>query len=202
MHQVKCVKNNIAQSVAFRSCLYYGLKMFPHTPDKTKLPGHHPKSHLKIKTKQTIQICNRPPTQLPPSPAQDPRVQVIHTPPHSAPRVDIIPPPDITDINTDKPIAHHTQASCTTPAAPIQQTHNPFARRTRSQINPKGIAQQVDISPRQASQQKFPRSFIHNWSMPVMDTVTGETLENLQLRRHPKYKKTWNQSYSNELGRL
>ena len=35
-----------------------------------------------------------------------------------------------------------------------------------------------------------------------MDTVTGETLEHRQLRRHPKYKKTWNQSYSNELGRL
>ena len=38
--------------------------------------------------------------------------------------------------------------------------------------------------------------------MPVMDTVTGETLEHLQLQRHPKYKKTWNKSYSNELGRL
>ena len=35
-----------------------------------------------------------------------------------------------------------------------------------------------------------------------MDTVTGETLEHRKLRRHPKYKKTWDQSYSNELGRL
>ena len=35
-----------------------------------------------------------------------------------------------------------------------------------------------------------------------MDTVTGETLEHRQLRRPPKYKNTWNQSYSNELGRL
>ena len=35
-----------------------------------------------------------------------------------------------------------------------------------------------------------------------MDTVTGKTLEHCQLRRHPKYNKTWKQSYSNELGRL
>ena len=35
--------------------------------------------------------------------------------------------------------------------------------------------------------------------MPVMNTVTGETLEHHQLRRQPKYKNTWNQSYSNEL---
>ena len=38
--------------------------------------------------------------------------------------------------------------------------------------------------------------------MPIMDTVTGETLEHCQLRRYPIYKKAWNQSYSNELGRL
>ena len=38
--------------------------------------------------------------------------------------------------------------------------------------------------------------------MPVMEKITGETLEHLQPRRHPKYKKTWNQSYLNELGRL
>ena len=31
------------------------------------------------------------------------------------------------------------------------------------------------------------------WAMPVMDTVTGETLKHRQLRRHPKYKKNWNQ---------
>ena len=70
------------------------------------------------------------------------------------------------------------------------------------QINPKELAQQVDISPRQASQRRSPQAFIHKWAMPIMDTVTGETLEHRQLRRHPKYKKTWNQSYTNELGRL
>ena len=126
-------------------------------------------------------------------------VQVMHTPPHSDPRVDIIPQPDITDINTEEPIAHRTRASWTTPAEPIKGTHKLVARRTRSQINPKGLSQQVYISPRQASQRRFPQVFIHNWAMPVMDTVTGETLEHRQLHRHPKYKNTWNQSYSNDL---
>ena len=156
------------------SCLENGLKMFPHTPDKTNLPGHHLKSHLKQGKK--IQIGNRPPDHLPPSPAQSPRVQVMQPPPHSAPRLDIIPPPDttnITETNTDEPISHRTRARRTTPATPIQRTHEPVARRTRSKINPKGLAQQVDISPHQASHRRSPRAFIHNWAMPVMDTVTG-----------------------------
>ena len=38
--------------------------------------------------------------------------------------------------------------------------------------------------------------------MPVMGTVTGETLEHCQIRLRLRYKKTWNQSYSNELGIL
>jgi hypothetical protein len=37
---------------------------------------------------------------------------------------------------------------------------------------------------------------------PVLDEETGETLEHRQLRRHPKYKKAWDASYSKELGRL
>jgi hypothetical protein len=38
--------------------------------------------------------------------------------------------------------------------------------------------------------------------MPVLDEKTGKTLEYGQLRKHPKYQKVWNESYSNELGRL
>ena len=38
--------------------------------------------------------------------------------------------------------------------------------------------------------------------MPVLDEETGKTLEYGQLRKHPKYQKVWNGSYSNELGRL
>ena len=179
--------------------------MFPHTPDKKKLPGYYLISHLEKKKKPKIQIVSRPTYHLPPPPAQASRVKVMQTPPNSAPRVDIVPPPNTTnniETNTDQPIAHRMQARRTTPATPIQRAHEPVARRTCSQINPKGVDQQVDIIPWQAFQQRLPRAFIHNWAMPVMDTVTGETLEHCQLRRHPKYKNTWNQSYSNELGRL
>ena len=153
-------------------------KNVPTYPRQNKAPRAPPKEPPeKLKRKQTIQIRNRPPNQLPPSPAQAPKVQVIQTLSHSSPRVDIIPPPDITEINTDKPISHCTRASRTTPATPIQQTHEPVARRTRSQINPKGLAQQFEITPRQAFQLRSPRAFIHKWAMTVMDTVTGEILE-------------------------
>ena len=37
--------------------------------------------------------------------------------------------------------------------------------------------------------------------MPVLDQDTGQSLEHRQLRRHPKYKDTWDTSYANELGR-
>ena len=121
----------------------------------------------------------------------------MQTPPHSAPRVYIILPPDTTnntEINTDKPIAHRTRASRTTPATATQQTHEPIFRRTRSKINPKELAQQVNIISRQSYQRRFPHAFIHNWAMPLMDKFTRKTLEHLQLRSHPKYKNTWNQS--------
>ena len=36
--------------------------------------------------------------------------------------------------------------------------------------------------------------------MRVLDNETGESIEYIQLRRHLKYKKVWNISYSNELG--
>ena len=35
-----------------------------------------------------------------------------------------------------------------------------------------------------------------------MDEETGKALEFRQLRSHPKYKKIWDTSYANELGRL
>ena len=37
---------------------------------------------------------------------------------------------------------------------------------------------------------------------PVMNEETGEMLEFRQLRSYPKYKKIWDISYENELGRL
>ena len=39
-------------------------------------------------------------------------------------------------------------------------------------------------------------------AVPVLDAETGQILEYRQFRRNPKYKKIWEQSYCNELGRL
>ena len=36
----------------------------------------------------------------------------------------------------------------------------------------------------------------------VLDKATGQTLDYRQLRQHPDFHKIWNESYSNELGRL
>ena len=137
----------------------------------------------------------------------------MQTATNSSPRVDIIPPTETknsTENDIEEPIAHHTRARRATPwpwamplpATLIQLGHEPVVKRARYKTEPKGIAQQVGISPQQASHQRSPRAFIRKWAMPVMDTVTGETLEHRQLRCHHKYKKTWNQLYSNELGRL
>ena len=38
--------------------------------------------------------------------------------------------------------------------------------------------------------------------MPVLEPDTGHTMEYRQLRRHPKYKQLWENSYCNELGQL
>ena len=38
--------------------------------------------------------------------------------------------------------------------------------------------------------------------MPVLDEETGNTLDYGQRQKHPKYQKVWNESYSNELGRM
>ena len=86
-------------------------KNVPTYPRQNKAPRAPHKKPTEKEKKQTTQIRNRPPTQLPHSPAQAPRVQVTQTSPHSAPRVDIIPPLDttnITEINTDEPISHQT----------------------------------------------------------------------------------------------
>ena len=72
MHQFKCATNNFVQSVPSMSCLDNGLKMLPHTPNKTKLPRYSLISHLKKKKKinntnkkkyQQI-ICHFPPHNL------------------------------------------------------------------------------------------------------------------------------------------
>ena len=169
--------------------------MCPHTPDKIEPPLNRPVKQPGKQKKPKIKAVSKPTTPLTPPPAQSPRVQVMQNTTHSSPRVDIIPPTETKNTtkndtdDTDKLIAHFTRARRPTPwtwdtpspAILTQLTHKPVAKQTRLQINPKGIDQQVGISTRQASQRRSPHTFIHKWAMPIMDTVTGETLEHRQL---------------------
>ena len=87
---------------------------------------------------------------------------------------------------------------------PVQQpiveptTEEPISRRTRSQL----ANLVTNGTPHGAARRQYPRNFLLDWAMPVLDEETGKTLEYGQLRKHPKYQKVWNESYSNELGRL
>ena len=56
-------------------------KNVPTYPQQNKAPRAPPKNQTEKEKKQTTQIGNRPPTQLPHSPAQAPRVKVMQTPP-------------------------------------------------------------------------------------------------------------------------
>ena len=163
-------------------------KNVPTYPRRNKAPIELPSEPTgKEKTKPTTQGVSRPTTHLPLPPTQASRVQVMKITPHSAPRVDIILSTETKDTtendtaDTDEPIDYRTRErrimpwtnATPPPATPTQPDHETIARQMRSHINPKGLAQQVDISPQQASQRRFPSVFIHKWAMPIIDTFTG-----------------------------
>ena len=88
-----------------------------------------------------------------------------------------------------------------------QPTVEPVARRTRSATTHSALC----VTGVNAAQRKYLRKLLDLWctpappelaAMPVLDELTGETLEFRQLRHHPRYKDTWAVSYANELGRL
>jgi hypothetical protein len=74
----------------------------------------------------------------------------------------------------------------------------PISGRTRLQLA--NIV--TNVTPSSAAGRRYPRNFLLEWAMPVLDEETGKTLEYPQLRKHPKYQQLWKQSYLNELGRL
>ena len=112
----------------------------------------------------------------------------------------------------------------------IPSNHQPIDQRLRSQSGPKPLEPAtmkeqpvahstryqttqltLKVQPVLAAQIRYPEKLLNLWcttkpeehkSMPVLENETGESLEYSQLRRHPKYKKIWNTSYSNEVGRL
>ena len=69
----------------------------------------------------------------------------------------------------------------------------------------------MTVQPSQAANRKYPRDLLDLWctpaptvmqALPVLDEESGKLLEHRQLQRHPRFKDTWDTSYSNELGRL
>ena len=88
------------------------------------------------------------------------------------------------------------------PSKALPSISEPVAKCTRSQTSAQGLAHYVVVDPHQAAQRRFPRKLTFDWAMPVMDNVTGKTLEHRQLRLHHKYQQIWNASYFNMLGRL
>ena len=85
-----------------------------------------------------------------------------------------------------QPIAHRTRSK-TKVEDKQQPKEQPIAHRTRSRVKNNDVVTAIVSDLLAAS---------------VMDQETGEMLEFRQLRRHPKYKKIWETSYANELGRL
>ena len=72
--------------------------------------------------------------------------------------------------------------------------------RTRSRQPLANIANVV--TPANAASRKFPLETLLKWAMPVLNEETGLFMEYRELRKHPHFSKIWNNSASNELGRL
>ena len=78
-------------------------------------------------------------------------------------------------------------------------------------IGYKTTQQDLIVQPVLAAQRKYPAKLVNllcnpipeeHTAMLVLGNETGESLEYIQIFRHPKYKEVWNTSYSNELERL
>ena len=74
----------------------------------------------------------------------------------------------------------------------------PIARRTRSQT----AALASVITPAQEAQRRYPTRFLQSLAMPVLEKTFGQSLQYLQLSKHPKFAHIWNTYYDNELGRI
>ena len=86
-----------------------------------------------------------------------------------------------------QPVAHRTRSRTAKHKQSRPPEVEPVAHRTRSRTKPSEVIAAVV------------RDLL---ACSVMDVDTGKMLEFRQLRKHPKYKKIWDTSYANELGRL
>ena len=58
------------------------------------------------------------------------------------------------------------------------------------------------LFPSATTRCQFSTSFLTNWALTVYDPEPGKTIKHRQLRLHPRFKKDWDQYYSNEIGHL
>ena len=99
---------------------------------------------------------------------------------------------------TELPIAQRTRSHTT------QQTTNAFAAlATDDEDDTQTVATQLRATTTRPANALTVPSLAHTaLALPVLDEETGDTLGHRQLRRHPKYKDTWDKSYADELGWL
>ena len=141
-----------------------------------------------------------------PTPTNDATHPRVHA---STPRVPdaqpqpLVPPTALTPtspLTTDEPGWQIVPTRTHTP--PRATVSHPVASRTRSRLQatttPSSNAFSVLTCDVEDNEDDAPTPV----AMPVLDQDTGQSLEHRQLRRHPKYKDTWDTSYANELGRL
>ena len=150
------------------------LDALPHAPSPTRVPVSAIQENVIRPSPLQPQVCDN--------------VTVTHntTPPP-------IPPP------VASPPRVPTQPT-RAPAPPQTPTDQPVAHRTRSRQPLANIANVV--TPANAASRKFPLETLLKWAMPVLNEETGLFMEYRELRKHPHFSKIWNNSASNELGRL
>ena len=161
-------------------------------PPQTK-PHRTTLSHMLTRTRSILCPMCRPQEDQPP--ASPPRVVI--------PKLPAILIPQNPIASQDEPIARLTRSRFPTmdrspPGANKTTDTAPITRRTCSQT----AALASVVTPSQADQRRYPAKFLQILAMPVQDKTSGKLLQCHKLRKHPKFARIWNTSYTNGLGQL
>ena len=140
-----------------------------------------------------------------------PMPSVVHPPTLPTPAPRRMPAPSVHEATSKgglaQPISHQTRSCNVTPAPPstpsaaiTQPLNAPVSHRNQSP----SVAEN-HIIPRQADGCRYPKEIILSlafWALPVLDKDAGKILNFCQIHNHPKLAPIWNESLSNEMGRL
>jgi hypothetical protein len=95
-----------------------------------------------------------------------------------------------------------------------QDQDSPLAANTRQQRQTRMLTQdymfqmmeipghKAPFTPAQAAARKYPLLFLCNFAHAILNKDTGNLLEYQHLIKHPKYRKTWSQSFRKEIRQL